>query len=365
VLRLIRIDLARRRLRTMLAATGIAVGVAAVVALFALGAAIERSAAGLAELGGAEFGLFQSGRGDLAGSRLPESLADSARDEPGVEDAAPILVLTEQLPDESAFLMFGVDPESFVMSRLVFTSGRPPRADDELVLGDGAAGDLGLTAGDTLSVASGEFRIVGVYSSGLAFEDQGAALPLEAAQRIAGSGTDATTIAISVAAGSATDEVAERLERAFPGTVAVSDPGQVERLDTNALLVDKATVVLTALALLLGAIMVMNTTLMTVLERQGEFALLVAVGWPAWQIIRLVIGQAVLLGLLGASLGLPLGLLAAEFAPRLLGVSALVDPTVSVGGLALALGVALSTGVLGSLYPAWRVTRLQPAAALG
>jgi putative ABC transport system permease protein len=214
-------------------------------------------------------------------------------------------------------------------------------------------------------VASGEFRIVGVYSSGLAFEDQGAALPLEAAQRIAGSGTDATTIAISVAAGTATDEVAERLERAFPGTVAVSDPGQVERLDTNALLVDKATVVLTALALLLGAIMVMNTTLMTVLERQGEFALLVAVGWPAWQIIRLVIGQAVLLGLLGASLGLPLGLLAAEFAPRLLGVSALVDPTVSVGGLALALGVALSTGVLGSLYPAWRVTRLQPAAALG
>jgi len=365
VLRLIRIDLARRRLRTMLAATGIAVGVAAVVALFALGAAIERSAAGLAELGGAEFGLFQAGRGDLAGSRLPQSLADSAREQPGVADAAPILVLTEQLADDSAFLLFGVDPESFVMSRLVFTSGRPPRADDEVVLGDAAAGDLGLTAGDTLAVGSGEFRIVGVYSSGLPFEDQGAALPLEAAQRIVGSGTDATTIAIAVAAGSATDEVAERLERAFPGTVAISDPGQVKRLDTNALLVDKATVVLTALALLLGAIMVMNPTLMTVLERQSEFALLVAVGWPAWQIIRLVIGQAVLLGLLGASLGLPLGLLAAEFAPRLLGVSALVDPTVSAGGLALALGVALSTGVLGSLYPAWRVTRLQPAAALG
>jgi len=119
------------------------------------------------------------------------------------------------------------------------------------------------------------------------------------------------------------------------------------------------------LALLLGAIMVMNTTLMTVLERQSEFALLVAVGWPGWQIARLVIGQALLLGLLGASLGLPLGLLAAELAPRLLGVSALVDPSVSIGALALALGVALSTGVLGSLYPAWRVTRLQPAAALG
>jgi putative ABC transport system permease protein len=365
VFRLIRIDLARRRLRTVLAATGIAVGVAAVVALFALGAAIERSAAGLAELGGAEFGLFQSGRGDLAASRLPQSLADSARDEPGVEDAAPILVLTEQLPDESTFLMFGVDPESFVMSRLVFTSGGPPRAEDEVVLGDGAADDLGLTAGDTLRVGSGEFRIVGVYSSGLPFEDQGAALPLDAAQDIVGSGTDATTIAVSVAPGAASDDVAERLEQAFPGTVAVSDPGQVERLDTNALLVDKATVVLTALALLLGAIMVMNTTLMTVLERQSEFALLVAVGWPGWQIARLVIGQALLLGLLGASLGLPLGLLAAELAPRLLGVSALVDPSVSIGALALALGVALSTGVLGSLYPAWRVTRLQPAAALG
>lgn len=362
---MIRIDLARRRLRTTLAAIGVGIGVAAVVALFALGAAIERSAAGLAELGGAEFGLFQAGRGDLTASRLPQSLADDAAERPGVAEAAPVLVLTEQIAEGGGVLLFGVEPKSFVVDRLVFTGGRPPRSEDELVVGDAAAEDLGLEIGDSIPVAGAERRVVGVYSSGIPFEDQGAALPLEAAQEIAGSSSDATTIAVSVEAGAGTDEVAAELERAFPGTVAISEPDQVKRVDTNALLVDKATVVLGALALLLGAIMVMNTTLMTVLERQGDFSLLVAVGWPDWQIIRLVTTQAVLLGLLGAALGLPLGVLVAEAAPRLLGASALVDPSVSVGELALALAVALGTGVLGSLYPAWRVTRLSPAETLG
>ncbi len=365
MLRLIRLDLTRRRLRAALAVTGIAVGVAAVVALLALGKGIERSAAGLATLGDAELGLFQASRGDLTASRLPQGLAEEVRRQPGVADAAPVLVLTDQLPDESAFLLFGVDPQSFVMRRLVFAGGGPPFEPDETALGDAAAGELGLGTGQSLELAAGDFRVSGVYHAGVPFEDQGGTLPLETAQEIAGSGSDATTIAVAAAPGSPADELGEALEESFPGTVAISEPGQVVRADTNALLVSKATVVLGALALLVGAIMVMNTTLMTVLERQREFALLIAVGWPPAQVVRLVVGQAVLLSLLGAAVGIPLGVLAGELAPRVLGVSALVDPTVSLGAVAVALAVSVGMGVLGGLYPAWRVTRVRPAEALG
>lgn len=365
MLRLVQLDLTRRRLRTAVAAAGVAVGVAAVVALLALGAGIERSAAGLANLGGAELALFQSGRGDLTASRVPASLAEEARDVRGVDDAAEILVLTESPAGDESLLLFGVPADSFVVRRRVFTAGRPFGGGDEVVLGDAAARDLGLGVGDTLLLSGATLRVVGVYHAGVPFEDQGAALPLETAQSIAGAGEDVTTIGVAVAAGFSADDVGRRLERAFHGTMAITEPGQVERVDTNALLINKATSVLGALALVVGAIVVMNTTLMAVLERQRDFALLVAVGWPMRSIAQLVVAQAVLLGALGAAAGLPLGILAGELAADALGASALVEPRVTPGALGLAAAVALGMGVLGSLYPAWRVTRLHPVEALG
>jgi putative ABC transport system permease protein len=342
------------------------VGVAAVVALLALGTGIERGAAGLARLGGAELGLFQAGRGDLTASRLPRSLAAEAARQPGVEDAAPVLVLSEELQrdDSRSLLLFGVDPESFVLQRLVFVAGSPPIARDEIVLGQAAAEELDLGVGEKLDLAGMSFELVGVYRAGVPFEDQGAALPLATAQELVGAGADATTIAVAVAPGASAAEVGAELEKSFPGTVAITEPGQVSRVDTNALLVEKATVVLTVLALLVGAIVVMNTTLMTVLERQRDFALLIAVGWPARQVTGLVVGQSVLLSLLGAAVGIPAGLIAGDLAPGVVGASALVDPAVSVVTLLAAVAISVGMGVIGSVYPAWRVIRVSPAEAL-
>ena len=52
------------------------------------------------------------------------------------------------------------------------------------MLGDGAAKELGLGVGDMLRLRAERFPIVGVYHAGVAFEDQGAALPLRTVQRL-------------------------------------------------------------------------------------------------------------------------------------------------------------------------------------
>src|SRR5512138_2886660 len=107
MLHLIVVDLRRHVARTVLTASGIAMGVATIVALLSLTSGIERSASGLIHLGGSELRMFQGGVGDLTASALPTSLTARVRRQPGVRDAAPIAVATGELPSQRSFLVFG------------------------------------------------------------------------------------------------------------------------------------------------------------------------------------------------------------------------------------------------------------------
>jgi putative ABC transport system permease protein len=114
----------------------------------------------------------------------------------------------------------------------------------------------------------------------------------------------------------------------------------------------------------IGGIAVTNTMIMAVLERQSEFGLLAAVGWSPRQVALLVFGEGVGVSLIGAGLGLGLGVGASELAVRALSASAFVTPDINAWGLGRGLIVGIAIGVLGGLYPAWRVTRLDPAQVL-
>jgi putative ABC transport system permease protein len=361
VLRIALVGLGRRRAQSLLTAAGVAIGVAAVVAFLSVAEGLERSARGLINLGGAQMGIFQAGVRDLTASTLPASLADRIEREPGVADATPVAVLSEDVRGES-LLVFGVDPDGFVMRRLVLTEGRRPGPRGAL-LGDAAATDLGLGVGDTLQLDAGALEVTGTYHTGVPFEDQGVAVPLAAAQRDEQT-AEATTIAVAVEPGVASSEVADRLERRFQGTIAIDQPGEATRADTNSLLLRKSTLVIAILALLLGGLTVVNTMAMAVLDRRAEFALLAAVGWSRPLVARLVVFEGLVLGALGVAVGLGLGALAGKAAADLLGAAAVVAPVTGAGVLALGAAIGLTLGALGAIYPAWRVTRVPAAEAL-
>ena len=356
-------NLRRRRGRTWLTATGVAAGVATIVALLALTAGLDRSAASLLHIGKARFGVFQKASVDLTASAIPQELVPRIRRLPGVLDASPIQVVVGAVEREPSLLVFGVEPGGFVQQRLVLTRGRPARA-GEVLLGDSAARDLGLDPGDALTLRERRFRVAGTYRTGVSYQDAGAAVDLAAAQRLAGRTREVTTLAILVEAGVRTAALASRIERTFPGLLAITEPSEVARADTNSRLIGKATTVIAVLALLLGALAVTNTMLMAVLERQREMGLLAAVGWHRRRIWSLVLGESIALCLLGGAIGVALGVLGSDALVRALDATGFVSPVHTLGDLGSALGVGLAIGVAGALYPAWRATRLAPADGL-
>ena len=360
---LIVLNLVRNRGRTVLTATGIAISVATIVALLALTQGLKESVGGLSNLGGADLGLFQAGVADPTASVLPESLVPRIKAEPGVKDAAAIQLVTGALPESPSAIVFGAHLDSFPVRRLVFTEGHLGRG-NEASVGDELAGRLGLRAGEDIVLKGQRFPVGGVYHGGVGFEDSGVVVELPVTERLAGS-SGVTTIAVTLQRDASADSVSEELRQAFPGTTTISNPDQAARANPGFEIVTKAVLVIAVLALILGAIAVTNTMAMAVLERQRELALIAAIGWSPRQMASLVIGEGAGVGLIGAAVGVVLGVAVSRLIVSLLSASDFVSPVLTLWGLGRGFLVGLAIGVLGGIYPAWRVIRRPPAELLG
>jgi putative ABC transport system permease protein len=357
VLGLILTNLTRRLGRTVLTAFGVGVGVATIVALLSLSAGLTQTAAGLVHLGGSDLGVFQAGVADPTASRLPLSVVGRLEHNPDVAAATPLLLVVNGLAASPASIVFGADPRGFFERRLVLTAGRPAAA-PEIELGDRLASQLHLRPGASVKVDGHSFAVAGVYHSGVLVEDLGAVLPLDVAQRLSGSQGEVTTVAVELAPGISADAATRSIRRQLPGTLVIADAGEAARAGANEALIHNATLVIIIIALIIGAISVTNTMAMSVLERQGELALLGAMGWAGGRVATLIVGEGIGVSLLGAALGLLLGVLGSQLLVDAMGVGAYVSPSITAWGLGRGLLVGVGIGVLGGLYPAWRVTRM-------
>jgi putative ABC transport system permease protein len=358
VLGLVATNLTRRYGRTIATAVGIALGVGTIVALLSTGSGLKRTAAELIHLGQADLGVFQKGVSDPTASILPASLASRLERRPDVARATPLLLLIEAVRQNPAAVVFGADPRGFFAERLVVTSGAKRTGRRDVLVGDRLASELELRAGDPLTVQRRRFRVAGIYHSGVFFEDTGAVIDLRTAQRMAHRGGNATTIAVEVAPNLRHDAVERALRRALPGIQIIGTPDDAVRAGANGRLIRNAVRIIGALALIVGGLGVANTMAMAVLERQRELALLSAVGWPPVRIAAVVLAEGVLTSMLGAALGLLLGVVGANWLGDALGVSSVVSPHVTPWTIGQALLIGVAVGILGGLYPAWRATRV-------
>ncbi|MGH2879038.1 MAG: ABC transporter permease [Solirubrobacteraceae bacterium] len=365
MLAIIASNLSRRLARTLLTASGIAVGVATIVALLSFTQGLKDTAAGFVDLGGSGLGVFQANVSDPTASILPESLIARLERLPEVSAATPLLLMVESVKRAPTAIVFGADPAGFFSRQLVITEGaRPPQGTEAILVGDRLAAELHLHVGSSLQLHGRSFPLAGVYHSGILFEDSGAVLALRTAQSLLGRPAEATDIVVTLAPGQRSGPAAKSIERALPGVQVITDPQQALRAGANGTLISKAILVIVAMALIVGTIGVMNTMAMAILERQRELGLLSTVGWSPMRVASLILGEGIAVSLIGAAAGLLLGVLGAGLLVDALGVSSYVSPSVTAWGLGRGLLVGVAIGVLGGIYPAWRVTRMTPLKAL-
>jgi putative ABC transport system permease protein len=166
-------------------------------------------------------------------------------------------------------------------------------------------------------------------------------------------------------------EVAQAIEEQGVRQFSLAEP--LEQLQNNVFLLTLGTAGIAAVALLVAAMGITNTMIMSVLQRTREIGIMKAVGARDWHIQLIFLVEGTLLGVLGGSLGLllswavsfPVDAVVRSEMTKQAGHA--MEGAVLVFPLWLTLGVPAFAGLvttLAALYPAWRAARVTPVTSL-
>jgi putative ABC transport system permease protein len=358
-----------RPVRTALTAIGLSVAIAAVIVLVGISWNFERSFLAIYRSKGIDMIVVHAGSSNQLSSSLDVRLADRLRKIDGVADVAPTLVDTVAFEDKNlaSVLVDGWEPESLLFKGIRILSGRSLRRGDDhsVLLGRVLAMNLDKKVGDTLNVSGESFQVVGIFESDSLFENGALIMPIQTLQKMMGREGQATGLVISAKASdrASLDALRKRIESEVPGVAATPARDYVVA-DTQIRLAKAMSWTTAVVAMILGAVGMLNTMLMSIFERTREIGLLRAVGWRRRRVLALVLGEALVIAMAGTVLGgvlASLGLRALMLSPTARGF---IEPHIppEVLGIALIMGVGLS--LLGGLYPAARAAALDPTEAL-
>jgi putative ABC transport system permease protein len=361
-------NLLRRPTRSLLTTTGIALGIAAVVALSSIAWGFQRSWEQAYTARGTDLIITKV----TSRSPLPAPFSESIKADllklPHVQSVSGLLSDMISVEDAPTVLVFGWERNSFLWGHLKLVTGRWPADDTEksVVIGAVAAEMLKKSVGDTLHIENDDFQVCGIFDSTALVENGTVIMALRQMQRVMETEDKVNFFNLRLAAGTTDAEMEglrQTIKNRFPGFNAFTG-GEVAQNNTGIQAAKAMSWATSLIALVVGAVGVMNTMLMSVFERTHEIGILLAIGWRRSRIVRMIIYESTALSFIGGIGGIALGFAAVKLLEATPWVRGKIEGEVSLLLFALALGIALGLGVLGGLYPAYHGSRLHPSEAL-
>ncbi len=360
-------NLQLRPARTVLTIAGIAIGIAAVVALASIAWGFERTWVRVYTARGTDLIVTKAGSLSPVPASFPREQVRVIERVPGVVKTSGMLSDVVSIEDSPVVLLFGWEPGTFVWDHLRLQEGRWPAGDEKAVLLGTIARDvLRKTVGSEVRIETSTFVVCGIFESGSLAENGAVVMTLPQLQRVTDQPGRINFVNVKLAPGAGSDAIAAAragIGETLPGFRAFT-AGQVA--DHNAAIqavraMSRAT---TVLALLVGAVGVTNTVLMSVFERMQEIGILLAVGWRRRRIVAMILCESLALGLAGGLAGIALGCAAVKVLERTAWMRGKVSGEFSLPLFALALAISIGLGGLGGLYPALRGANMNPGDAL-
>jgi putative ABC transport system permease protein len=382
-------NLRSRRLRSFLTILGVVIGIAAIVALISIGEGLNQSVTRQFEQLGTRTLTVQPGGGfaESTLAKLQTEDVDTIEKVKGVDFATEIYIVAKQVVfkgEKKSAVIIGIDPEKIDKLGMIgvaeIDSGRQLSKNDTtaIIVGEGFGEKIlkqELRLKESLEMDGTKLRVAGILKgakqSFAAMFNTAIAMNSEELKKLSTEEITPFRIIVNVLPGEDVDEVkqriADRLEKEHgKKDFQVMAMQQIADIAGSVIgLINLVLIGIAAISLLVGGIGIMNTMLMSVMERTREVGVMKAIGATTNKIIAIFVVEAGMIGLAGGIIGLLVGAGIAGIVSLVADAAGLplataVTPTLIIGALAFSMAIGMIAGV----YPAKRAASIDPVEAL-
>ncbi|MBI4018828.1 MAG: ABC transporter permease [Candidatus Aenigmarchaeota archaeon] len=385
-------NVSHRKARSLLTVTGIAIGIAAVVALITIGNSLTLAVSDqLEQLGSDKVFIVQSsaGSGGLGPpSGTAATLTDSDLDEienlKSVDKVVPALVaslpvtykgetrslLVRGIPAKDAAVFFS-DVQIYDMEegRFLEDAEKTGIVTGNLLKNDVFSEEVRVRS--KLELLDSDYRVVGMFGqTGNQQYDTSITMTIEAMRDLLDKKDEITAMVAKV--NGEPKEAAEDIEKILEDNhgedlfIALTSDQLIERINSVFSVMSVVLGGIAAISLIVAAFGIMNTMLMSVMERTKEIGTLKAVGAQNKDIILLFLIESSIVGMMGGIMGVVIGfgitIIIAGTAQSIIGITVAVYA--DYGLMMFAIFFAAAIGIISGTYPAYKAAKLNPVEAL-
>lgn len=369
------LNLARHKLRTLLSVLGIVLGVASLIVLVSLVDGIRFDVEeAIAQAQGARVTPLNSSSPIF--DSFDESWAEKIEKIQGVRVALPVIIqLARTIEGEEISFFGGIRIIGVTLTKLSraagsgidgeILEGRDFKSSDSgkfvALIGKPIKEDFQKFVGSKIKVNDESLRIIGVFTTGSDLVDGSILMPIDTARKVTGfPNNQVSFITVQLVNPSKDQEIVKRINLIYGDEIKATSLSDFSAqfgaiFDSITTLV----VVIASIASLVAAVGIINTMLMSVLERFREIGALKAVGWSNGNIMKMILYESVFVGVIGGLFGLIVGILVSGFIEQF-GFTTVVTPFLLFGSFFGAVVV----GVIGGIYPAYIASKMDPIEAL-
>ena len=358
MLELVFANLRVRPFRTLISVIGVALGVVLVLLFTGLARGMMNDMTKRASNWKAEILFTRPGGMDMMSSNAAVNIQYAAklREIDGVQSTVPVIryITSDNKGRWGIRQLDGVEWQPFAdMNGISIVEGRAAVASDEIVMDEREITDDHLKVGDSYELFGGkQYKNTGVFSP-----PSGARIKMSLTAMQEALQTDKCTyILVKLKDGADVDKVAAKINEVLPGNkinltrdLVIDAQERIPGLNTFLK-------VLVALGALVSTIFVLLSMYTTITERRKEIGILKSLGASKGFIIRVIEGEAFMIGIFG----IILGGLTSVISSYLIARNFNLQFEFSRGWIITAIGIAIGGSLIGALYPAWRASTIDP-----